>query len=715
MKLKRLISAIVAVGMMVTMLPVSAVTAFAAESGAPVELTVTMSGEQSLQDATEKAAKAEGVELDDITSLKVITENGAELVREDTRDDFRFMSGVSVKNLGDEGHWDSFYAGDPGENKVDYTYLKNLKVLDLSEAKCKDDILPARAFYKNLMIEQLILPETLKETKIRSISGMTALTCLGPTAGTVYFPDSIEILGESTVADDVNLSGELHLPANLKELGSACFNGCGKQSATGVTGKVVIPAQVSNKWNVYTNSAACTSSFSGTNVEEITIEENSKITSIVGNFASGCKNLKSVTIPYGVTEIGGYAFNGCTNLATITIPSSVTSIAGYAFKDCTSLTTIHYNGTKAQWEALKASMGAGNTVLDNITPEFISAKLTTDIGEKIFVVGTPVEFTFSTVANSDAGIVVKGTSNFSDTDAIEKLEYYEVKDGNWYELKGDFGAGTGFPMTDATSKFRVTFKKAGTYTFTASMEKADGTGTLCETNVEFTVREKAPNLTVTGGTVVSVMDGENDITEDAHIVTTGNTTTAIVPAGAIVTVKYTEQSDAINFDLWSFGKCDKELLGQFYKSKTFSFQMPADHPVTMEAMTKDATIEDDSSEALGITAAVVTGAVGTAVLTYQGYMLGTELYLTYLLPAGAAIPANRAELAMLVWQDAGKPEPAAPVALDAADDVKALTWAVETGLMDDTDKNGEDLAADASVSRIDVIKMWKKAQALKES
>ena len=95
--------------------------------------------------------------------------------------------------------------------------------------------------------------------------------------------------------------------------------------------------------------------------------------------------------------------------------------------------------------------------------------LTTDIGEKTFTVGVPVEFTFTTTAGNDAGKMVNGTTEFSNPDAIEKLEYYEVKDGNWYEFTGDFGAPSGFPMSDATSRFRVTFKEAGEYTFTASM------------------------------------------------------------------------------------------------------------------------------------------------------------------------------------------------------------------------------------------------------
>ena len=120
--------------------------------------------------------------------------------------------------------------------------------------------------------------------------------------------------------------------------------------------------------------------------------------------------------------------------------------------------------------------------------------LTTNIGEQVFEVNKPTEFTFTTTANDDAGINVVGVSDFSDDEAIEKLEYYEPKTGTWYDLNGAFGGTDGFPMADATSKFRVTFNKAGTYYFTASMQKADGSGELCYTNVKFTVKPSAYNV-----------------------------------------------------------------------------------------------------------------------------------------------------------------------------------------------------------------------------
>lgn len=119
------------------------------------------------------------------------------------------------------------------------------------------------------------------------------------------------------------------------------------------------------------------------------------------------------------------------------------------------------------------------------------SELVTSIGERVFVVGRPTEFTFTTVANSDAGKMVIGRSNFSDAEALDTLEYYEPTAKAWYPLTGDhFGPESGFPMSDATSTFRATFKKAGDYTFTASMIDVETNEVLCSTQVEFTVKEE---------------------------------------------------------------------------------------------------------------------------------------------------------------------------------------------------------------------------------
>ena len=204
-------------------------------------------------------------------------------------------------------------------------------------------------------------------------------------------------------------------------------------------------------------------------------------------------------------------------------------------------------------------------------------------------------------------------------------------------------------------------------------------------------------LTIKNAAVLIEHDGEEIHAERNEI----GDLVAKVPENASVTVTYISQSDAIAFDQWLVSGLDDSID---VKQNPLRFQMPAgEKGVTMEAMTKDASIEDGGSGILGTV--MVIGAA--AVLTWQGCRIGTELYLKRILPDGAAIPAYATELAELVWDDAGKPAPAAALDTDATDAQKALTWASENQLLP-TNKT-----ADASVSYWEVIQIWRKAQALK--
>lgn len=182
------------------------------------------------------------------------------------------------------------------------------------------------------------------------------------------------------------------------------------------------------------------------------------------------------------------------------------------------------------------------------------------------------------------------------------------------------------------------------------------------------------------------------------------TLTAKVPENAEVTVKYTAPTDAIVFDLWSINSDAK--LDVNVKENPLTFKMPA-QAVTIEAMTQDATIESEGPGVLGTAAMIGVAGAGTAVLGYTGYIIGTELYLNTVLPAGAAIPQNTTELAKLLWTEAGKPAPAAVMAEDATDEQKALTWAVESQLI------SADKPADASVGRWEVIRGWNRVKEMK--
>lgn len=261
--------------------------------------------------------------------------------------------------------------------------------------------------------------------------------------------------------------------------------------------------------------------------------------------------------------------------------------------------------------------------------------------------------------------------------------------------------------------FEVTFKDAGSYDFEMLVKDAQDQ-LVCRSIVPIKVEaEKKPDdtkdntdtkpatytLSILGGTV-KVNGKETAVDEHGDIAIAKDAKVEVTFDKGIL-------SDAQTFDQWII-KPNSVLNAVDPKSETIIFTMP-DEKVTIEAMTKDASIEEEPN-ILGTAAVVGTAAAGTAILAWQGYQLGTELYLKTALPAGTAIPTNRAELALLVWNHAGKPAPAAVLPADATDTQKAIAWAVENDLLKAAKDNGETYVDTDSVSRVEVIRVWNKAQ-----
>ena len=228
-------------------------------------------------------------------------------------------------------------------------------------------------------------------------------------------------------------------------------------------------------------------------------------------------------------------------------------------------------------------------------------------------------------------------------------------------------------------------------------------------------------LTVTGGTATVEKDGQ---TLDIVPVVTGDKKTYSVPDGAKVTVTLdkTPIPEDMVFDSWSTGKFSLPL-GQDYKAESITFTMNSG--VDIAAQYRDASIEDDGPNVLGTAAIIGTAAVGTAVLGYQAYSLGTEFAGT--LMARPYFPSTRSALAMMLWEDAGKPMPESELLYpDVGQEEQdmdlqhAARWAMENELIPDL--NDEDTAPEEMkffpanpVSKLDVLNAWQKAQELKNN
>lgn len=233
-------------------------------------------------------------------------------------------------------------------------------------------------------------------------------------------------------------------------------------------------------------------------------------------------------------------------------------------------------------------------------------------------------------------------------------------------------------------------------------------------------------LTVTGG-IVTVKKGDKDVT-DTLTVTTDETTgkkTYSVPDGATVTVTLDKTliPEGMVFDIWSTGKFSLPL-GQDYKAESITFPMSSD-VVDIAAQYRDATIEDDGPNVLGTAAIIGTAAVGTAVLGYQAYSLGAEF--AGKLMALPYFPSNRSALAMMLWEDAGKPMPESELLYpDVGQEERdmdlqhAARWAMENELIPNLNDEGtapEEMKfyPDNAVSKLDVLNAWQKAQELKNN
>lgn len=228
-------------------------------------------------------------------------------------------------------------------------------------------------------------------------------------------------------------------------------------------------------------------------------------------------------------------------------------------------------------------------------------------------------------------------------------------------------------------------------------------------------------LTVTGGTF-AVKNGDIDVTDTLETSTdeASGKQTCLVPDGAEVTVTLdqTKVPEGMVFDLWSTGELP---LDQDYKAESITFTMNDD--VDVAAQYRSADIEDGSD----VVGPIIVGTAVVAGGALVGYTLGTDLVgQMWGLPY---FPSNRSALAMMLWEDAGKPMPESEILYpDVGQEEQdmdlqhAARWAMEHDLMPDLNDQDTELPPeqvkfypDNMVTKISVLRAWKKAQDLKQN
>lgn len=569
----------------------------------------------------------------------------------------------------------------------------------------------------------------------------------------VTLPEGLTYLGDYAFDSAAELKS-ITLPSTLTTIGGAAFYEC-----TGLT-DITIPSDVKT-----IDSMAF---FGCTGLTSVTIPD--KVETLRADAFKCCTQLTSINIPKSVKSMETEVFSYCTALTCIT------------FEPGSNLTEVKPNGpcklfthTSSELKVycepgLKATLSEKGvpderiittvdvTLVDGdtITPKKI------DYGAKIAALGTPTKpgYTPSSFTGwyTDADCTeqypaaqlftnINGTklyAGWAGTDLTVKNGTISVVDSDGNPLAIELKNGK-----PAGAKVTVTFDRAAAtdndlkfdHWNISGLNEDEKPKDTSQEEITFTVpadrdaiaiegvckSDKTPDanteyqLSVTGGIATVEKDGQPLVIDP---VVTGDKKTYSVPKDAKVTVTLDKTliPEGMVFDIWSTGKFSLPL-GQDYKAESITFPMSSD--VDIAAQYRDATIEDDGPGVLGTVAIIGTAAVGGAVLGYQAYSLGAEF--AGKLMALPYFPSNRSALAMMLWEDAGKPMPESELLYpDVGQEERdmdlqhAARWAMENELIPDLNDEGtapEEMKfyPDNAVSKIDVLNAWQKAQELKQN
>ena len=741
---KRLISLLLAFSMMLTFLPAGAVSAFAEGNLGPYDC-----GETPGTVTATLSPNSDGEEGEETYTL-TITGNGpmANYDRYITSSNDSYAPWYekiqNITQLIVEGGVTTL-----GDNILYYSY---------SDSNSK-----FHSFHPNL--RKVKLPEGL------SCIGASAF-CDSPELTEVKIPSTVTKIKDSAFSRCTGLT-KIELPPQLEEVGYSSFYGC-----SGLT-EITIPSSVKT-----IRSGAFEECY---NLESVTLSEG---IGEIGNEAFKRTNLKSLNIPKSVKKLGRDIVYNCWHLPYITIeaPSQLEETFegsnGVFQPSCNTNVYCeprlerllrHFDGNEGFITTVdvtlvdgdtitpkKIDYGADITALDKDKPikpgytftgwytdadckiRYPDAQLFTNIkGTKLYagwkfdpdaLVCHPLTVTGGTVTVKYDDSDVTNTLTVTPDEATGK-KTYSVPDGAEVTVTLDKTQTPEGMVFDSWSTGNLSLPqdqndKAENITFTMNSD----------VNVSAKYRDAATDhtpdtavchpLTLKDGVITSVtVPGKNgadpeDITE--IVKKNANEDGSFnVPEGATVSVAFDKDAFAdsgLKFGHWDITGLDDP--NAYQDKESFAFVMPA-KAVTLKAMTQDASIEDDEPDIVGPIVIGTTVVVGGAVLGYQAYSLGAEF--AGKLMALPYFPSNRSALAMMLWEDAGKPMPESELLYpDVGQEERdmdlqyAARWAMENELIPDLNDEGtapEEMKfyPDNAVSKIDVLNAWQKAQELKQN
>lgn len=705
----RLLSAILAVALFFTLLPVSAL-AEDSGSNANTGLTIGIVGNLNHWDESHSISMKEvspavyEVTFENKSYGDINGSVGFLFVKDNKYDDVWGFGTVSSGELLDADYGGDYIKIDPGSDAEDsqHNFIIRLDLTNWNwntKTGATFTVTVAAATNKFFFVETtgmitgyngtdtvVVIPSKINGVPVETI-GHTAFRYSSVTSVTI--PDSVTFISDSAFAYCSSLTN-ISIPNSVTAIGSFAFEGC-------------------------------------TKLESITLP--SSLLTISEFLFYDCSQLTTIHIPDSVSSIRTYAFYNCGKLETIRIPVSVTSIGSYAFDDCPSSMTVTYSGSKKQWDAI--TKGSYNGVLENhLVCNTLEATFTADgttfapaqtidRGEKFTKPAEPSKenHTFAGWYNGDKPFDFDADT----TNAPNVLNLVAKWDINKYTVQfvSDYGS-----FADQTIEHgkpidtdKLTIPEVEGYTFDGwyaddtYSTKFDFTKPIKRNTTVYAKWEKnAPvlpdtyELNVSGAFVY--VDGV-DVTASA-----GDTSLPLEKDASVRLVADPDRMPSgMVFDRWTIlnGALNADDAEKFETGRTleeFAFTMPAE-PLSIEATPR--MQEEEGSDTVSVIAGVTLGTAATALVAWQAYDLGMSLYQEHWLPADFVMPKTRAELALLLWNTAGRPAPAAQPAfadITDPDTAQAAQWAVETGLM--TPKSADLFKPEKSVTRWKAVRSWKR-------
>lgn len=731
MKPKRLISLLVAVCMMITMLPLSAVTAFAADTstvrtaivdGYKYEYTINTEDDTATIKYFRGPVDSEG-NVDSANNGPYDIDIPSEL-------DHHPVTGLGAYSF-------SGYASASPYPHNSYQIGRNIRSVDIPQGVTS---IGNHAFFDCFDLENITIPQS-----VTSI-GDVAFGCCKFT--TLSLGENIETIGGGAFWHCSNLS-EITIPENVKEIKNGyseniyyrkTFEGCSHLKC------IILPAgfksfeaslrdcptdcviYYNNDWDHAKDLLADNDN------SWYLYNDNGKLKN--RNFLYLCK----VTFDAKGGDLNGKLTNYRTDNLTDHAEVPVYETEKIIGTKANDLTAIH-DPTRAGYKFTGWYTTADGKPEDgkfDVDKTEITKDITLYAGWEFdpnAPVCRPLTVTGGTVTVKYDGSDVTSKLN-SRTDATTGQKTYDVPEGAEVTVTLDKNTVLngkvfdGWSTTGNLSLLTGQDCKAETITFTMNSDAKVSAKyrDAAADHTHDTDTAVCHPLTVTGG-IVTVKNGDKDVTDTLTVTTdeaTGKTTYS-VPDGATVTVTLDKTliPEGMVFDIWSTGKFSLPL-GQDYKAESITFTMNTmSSDADIAAQYRDASIEDDGPNVLGTVAIIGTAAVGGAVLGYQAYSLGAEF--AGKLMALPYFPSNRSALAMMLWEDAGKPMPESEllypdVGQEAQDmDLQhAARWAMENELIPDLNDEGtapEEMKFFPAnpVSKLDVLNAWQKAQELKNN